>query len=29
MGLTSEKDHNLKVAQRFLDYKNAIEERLK
>lgn len=29
MGLTSDKDHNLKIAQRLLDYKNAIEERLK
>jgi hypothetical protein len=29
MGLTSDKDRKLKVAQRFLDYKYAVEERLK
>lgn len=29
MGLTSDKDRNLKVAQRLLDYKYAVEEGLK
>lgn len=29
MGLTSNKDHNLRVAQRLLDYKYAVEEGLK
>ena len=29
MGLTSDRDHNLKVAQRLLDYKLAVEEGLK